>query len=107
MVNVSHICCLDKIPPLASPCLNNAWTPCKKYDNFNNLWEARPGVVAKKPCPDGKDTHKFSSWECLPSGQFDGNSPNYTQCTSEWLEDLYNEVPVKYLFVFAFKLILC
>ena len=90
---VANIYSLVKTPPpVVPPSVNCDWKPCKKYDDYNRLWEAYPGVVAIKPCPHKNDAGKISSWECLPNGQFDGNSPNYTQCSSKWLEDLFDDV---------------
>ena len=55
------------------------------------LWESCYGQIAIKPCNNDSET-TFAFWECLPSGNFNGPAPDFTDCSSSWIENLEEAV---------------
>jgi len=64
---------------------------CTGEENNGRKWKVCAGEIGRKDCfrPNSKGE---AIWECLPNGKFSTDQPDYSQCSSSWLEDIQDSV---------------
>ena len=63
---------------------------CTGVDLLGNTWTGCAGIVSTRNCSN--NAYGQATWKCLPTGKFEGDSPDITNCTTVWIQKIESEL---------------
>jgi hypothetical protein len=69
---------------------------CVGMDDYERLWRTPPNTRGRMDCPSlrGSTDGIGSFWDCGDKGKFLARTPDYTNCSSEWVQQIQSDLNV-------------